>query len=168
MEKVTYFSYIVILTIIFLISNVVCIDLPICKTCIVTGKDSGNPNVKFGWEEEHSCIIDSTKCKDYMNLEYCIGYTVDFEYMGSAYGKENNKTCIVDPIYKNYNICKRCFLVYEEARYTWGKEDNKICLLDLYKCRPQAGSNERTYPYYVIFIDFGFVFLISWAITKII
>jgi len=53
MEKVTYFSYIVILTIIFLISNVVCIDLPICKTCIVTGKDSGNPNVKFGWEEEH-------------------------------------------------------------------------------------------------------------------
>jgi len=42
-----------------------------------------------------SCIIDSTKCKDYMNLEYCIGYTVDFEYMGSAYGKENNKVRVI-------------------------------------------------------------------------
>eukprot|EP00833_Pecoramyces_ruminatium_P007684 jgi/Orpsp1_1/1181716/evm.model.c7180000078290.1 len=45
-------SIIYLLIILIFINDAVCVDLPTCKTCIVTGEGSVDKSVKFGWEDE--------------------------------------------------------------------------------------------------------------------
>ncbi|ORX58592.1 hypothetical protein BCR36DRAFT_318165 [Piromyces finnis] len=123
--------------------------LPVCKTCIITAEENSELKFNLGWENEQSCIIDNELCKDFIDKKFCIGFTIEFKYMGTYYGKEYNKTCIVDPIIDKYPICKGCSVILEERKYSWSFEDDKMCLLDLYKCKPNIGSDKRSYPYYI-------------------
>jgi len=47
-------------------------------------------------------MIDEVLCKDYLDVNYCIGYTVEFKYMGTSYGKEYNKVNYKASYYKLY------------------------------------------------------------------
>ncbi|ORX84579.1 hypothetical protein BCR32DRAFT_266202 [Anaeromyces robustus] len=167
MEKIKKVNLILLFIIIFIIPKIKCdlSDFPVCKTCKITGEGSYDKDVKFGWENEQSCIIDKNKCKNIMDLGYCLGYTVSYESMGTSYGIENDKTCIIDPISKNYTICKGCNIVNEEPSHSWGNENNKTCLIDMYICKKDT-IGDRSYPYFLFLFDFGLVFLISWTVFK--
>ncbi|OUM56574.1 hypothetical protein PIROE2DRAFT_18761 [Piromyces sp. E2] len=132
-------------------TNKILNNIPSCETCLITSNDT---NVYYGFENDQSCIIDKELCKDFIDKKLCIGYAVDFEYMGTYYGKEFNETCIVDPIFKKYPICKKCTVILEEREYSWSYEDGEICLLDLYKCKRTTRSNQSSYPYHIFFLNY--------------
>eukprot|EP00833_Pecoramyces_ruminatium_P016538 jgi/Orpsp1_1/1190570/evm.model.d7180000079831.2 len=165
------FNKIYLLIIIFLIKNVISQNVNgnvdninqflKCKSCEITNAEN---DILFGSEKKQTCIIDKEQCKEYLNMNYCVGYTIMFKYMDISYGKEFNKTCMIDPKAEEFPICKGCIVKREENYYSWGVENDTICLVDLYNCKPKT----RTYPYYIFIINFGLAIVISWGIAKII
>ncbi|OUM56575.1 hypothetical protein PIROE2DRAFT_18762 [Piromyces sp. E2] len=115
----------ILIIILFFVSSIICSkkkrDIPICKTCTITAV---NGNKKLGLENNKTCMIDEILCKDYLDAEYCVGYTVAFKYMDTSYGVENNKTCIINPITEHYSLCNHCTIKLEEKEFSWGYDDN--------------------------------------------